>query len=46
MLFLWFMENNGILYSPNGEKRIADNTLVALTCTDCRKPYGRKRYYG
>ena len=31
MLFLWFMENNGILYSPNGEKRIADNTLVALT---------------
>ena len=31
MLFLWFMENNGILYRPNGEKRIADNTLVALT---------------
>ena len=31
MLFLWFMENNGILYSPNGEKRIADNTLVPLT---------------
>ena len=31
MLFLWFMENNGILYSPNGEKRIANNTLVALT---------------
>ncbi len=31
MLFLWFMENNGILYHPNGEKRIADNTLVALT---------------
>lgn len=30
-LFLWFMENNGILYRPNGEKRIADNTLVALT---------------
>jgi prophage maintenance system killer protein len=31
MLFLWFMENNGILYRPNGKKRIADNTLVALT---------------
>ena len=31
MLFLWFMENNGILYRANGEKRIADNTLVALT---------------
>jgi len=30
-LFLWFMENNGILYRKNGEKRIADNTLVALT---------------
>ena len=31
MLFLWFMENNDILYHPNGRKRIADNTLVALT---------------
>lgn len=31
MLFLWFMERNGILYSPEGRKRIADNTLVALT---------------
>jgi len=31
MLFLWFMENNGILYRQNGEKRIADNTLVAIT---------------
>ena len=30
-LFLWFMHNNGILYNPNGTKRIADNTLVALT---------------
>jgi len=30
-LFLWFMEKNGILYRANGEKRIADNTLVALT---------------
>ena len=31
MLFLWFMERNGILYAEDGHKRIADNTLVALT---------------
>ena len=31
MLFLWFMEKNGILYGEDGRKRIADNTLVALT---------------
>ena len=31
MLFLWFMERNGILYRADGSKRIADNTLVALT---------------
>ncbi len=31
MLFLWFMEKNGILYGEEGHKRIADNTLVALT---------------
>ena len=30
-LFLWFMDNNHILYNPDGSKRIADNTLVALT---------------
>ena len=30
-LFLWFMQNNGILYRPDGTKRIADGTLVALT---------------
>lgn len=30
-LFLWFMNNNGILYNANGSKRIADNTIVALT---------------
>ena len=30
-LFLWFMDRNGILYTPDGHKRIADNTLVALT---------------
>ena len=30
-LFLWFMEKNGILYASNGNKRVADNALVALT---------------
>ncbi len=30
-LFLWFMAGNGILYNPDCTKRIADNTLVALT---------------
>ena len=30
-LFLWFLNNNGILYHPDGSKRLADNTLVALT---------------
>ena len=30
-LFLWFLNNNHILYRADGTKRIADNTLVALT---------------
>ena len=30
-LFLWFLNRNGILYNEDGTKRIADNTLVALT---------------
>ena len=30
-LFLWFLNNNSILYREDGTKRIADNTLVALT---------------
>lgn len=30
-LFVWFLEKNGILYRLDGSKRIADNTLVALT---------------
>lgn len=30
-LFLWFMQNNGILYRPDGSKRISDASLVALT---------------
>ena len=31
MLFLWFLNNNQVLYAEDGHKRIADNTLVALT---------------
>lgn len=30
-LFLWFLNNNKILYREDGSKRLADNTLVALT---------------
>ena len=30
-LFLWFLNNNHILYHLDGSKRIADSTLVALT---------------
>ena len=30
-LFLWFLNNNRILYRTDGSKRIEDNTLVALT---------------
>lgn len=29
--FLMVYGSNGILYNPDGTKRIADNTLVALT---------------
>jgi len=29
-VFLWFLDENKILYKPTGEKRIADNALVAL----------------
>jgi prophage maintenance system killer protein len=30
-LFLWFLDANSILYGPEGNKRIGDNALVALT---------------
>ncbi len=30
-LFVWFMEKNKLLHDENGNKRIADNALVALT---------------
>ena len=30
-LFPWFLNGNSILYHPDGTKRIADSTLVALT---------------
>ena len=30
-LFLWFLENNRILYRPDGSRLLDNNTLVALT---------------
>lgn len=30
-LFLWFLENNNMLYKPDGARLIENNTLVALT---------------
>jgi len=30
-LFLWFLNNNHILYREDGSNRMADNTLVTLT---------------
>jgi len=30
-LFLYFLEKNGLLFTKDGKKRIADNALVALT---------------
>lgn len=30
-VFVWFMEGNRLLYNKQGQKRIADNALVALT---------------
>ena len=30
-LFLWYMQNNGILYNSDGSKRISNGTLVAIT---------------
>ena len=30
-LFLWFLNNNQILYNLDGSKRISDSALVALT---------------
>jgi len=31
LLFLWFLNENDILYNEDGSKRLADNALVALT---------------
>jgi len=31
LLFLYFLEKNGLLFTETGNKRIADNALVALT---------------
>jgi len=31
LLFLWFLDGNGLLFRADGTKRLADNALVALT---------------
>jgi len=31
LLFIWFLNENDILYKEDGSKRLADNALVALT---------------
>ncbi len=31
LLFIWFLEKNGLLSNPDGERNINDNALVALT---------------
>ena len=42
-LFLYFLERNGILFDKNGNKRIADNTLVAMTLMIAvSKPYEKE----
>ena len=41
-LFLWFLNNNGILYREDGSKRLADNTLVALTLMIAESRTGEK----
>jgi len=30
-LFLWFLEENGVLYKKDGSRRLSENALVALT---------------
>jgi len=30
-MFLYFLDRNGILYDDEGDKRLDDHTLVALT---------------
>jgi prophage maintenance system killer protein len=41
-LFLWFLQKNGMLYRPDGAKRIADNALVALTIMIAASDPGEK----
>ena len=45
-LFLWYMNNNGIFYCKDGGKRIANNTLVALTLMIAESRTGRERCDG
>ena len=42
-LFLWFLNNNHVLYRPDGSKRLADNTLVALTLMIAEPTYEQEQ---
>ena len=42
-LFLWFLKNNHVLYRPDGSKRLADNTLVALTLMIAEPTYEQEQ---
>lgn len=41
-LFLWFLEKNGMLYRPDGTKRLAENALVAITLMIAESPPDQK----
>ena len=41
-LFLWFLEKNHALYRENGERRLSDETLVALTLLIAESPPAEK----
>ncbi|OGO83032.1 MAG: hypothetical protein A2Y18_06905 [Clostridiales bacterium GWD2_32_19] len=41
-MFLWFLDENQLLYREDGTKRIADNTLVAITLLIAESNSGEK----
>lgn len=45
-LLLWVMQNNGILYRPDGTKRISDSILSGSHVDDCGEPYRRDGHHG
>ncbi len=41
-LFLWFLEKNNVLYREDGERRLSDEALVALTLLIAESPPSEK----